>query len=409
MAKYLVVIEGFDPTSIGTTPTNSELLQMVRQAQFASDVGGVILSDTTPDVALYPILARFRWAKTTAGVLDGLFYYHDGSSWVLERPAPGTVDADSIADGTITLDKLSPDGDPLDIIRINAGGNGFQFLPIVNAIAAGSIEFDKLALASGQNYLLISNGAGTFEAKTAAYCLAALINGGTLATTINSTADIVGYRNAADGNAYKITIADFAKELIRQLTELTTTAAGDFVGVMDVSDSNVVKKVQIQNLLVDTGVAAGAYANPTSVTVNAKGQVTAIATASGQSVRTSSSFEATQRTLPTTAGSAGQLQVAHGLPGEPIDWGMKLKCTALDGAIPANTVINYRDLVIDIDGDDINFSYQIYPDATNLTLIIPTLADSMPVPVSMWAIVPSTGAKQQIDPAKWVGYLWATT
>lgn len=404
MAKYLVIIEGFDPSSNPSTPTNAELLQMVRQAQFADDVGGIILSDTTPDVALYPILTRFRWAKTTAGVLDGLFYYHDGSSWVLERPAPGTVDADAIANGTITLNKLAPDGDPLDIIRINSGGNGFDFLPIVNAIAAGSIEYNKLALASGQNYLLISNSGGAFEAKTAVYCLAALINGGTASTTINSTADVVAFRNAADGNAYKITVADFAKELISKLTELTATAAGDFVGVMDVSDSNIVKKVQLQNLLPDTGVTANVYNNPTSVTVNAKGQVTAIAIASGQSVRTSTAFEATQRTLPTTVGAAGQLVIAHGLPGTPVHWGMRLKCTVLDGAIPADTIIDYRDLVFDIDGGDINFNYQIFPDATNLTVILPG-----PTTGGGYIIVPSTGAKQVIDLTKWVGYLWAST
>ena len=325
MAKYLLILEGYDPSSTPATPSNAELLQMVRQSQFADDVGGIILSDTTPNVALYPILARFRWAKTTSGVLDGLFYYHDGSSWVIERPAPGTVDADSIMPGTITLDKLNPAGDPFDIIRINSGGNGFEFLNIINAIGDGEIEYAKLALASGQNYLLISNGSGAFEGKTAAYVLAALINGGTLSTTINSTADLVGFRNAADGNAYKITVADFTKELIRQLTELTATAAGDFVGVMDVSDSNIVKKVQIQNLLVDTGVTANTYNNPTSVTVNAKGQVTAISTASApyRPVATAS--------LPTLPGYANGVLIDTGLGAIPAVVCAWLVCTDAGG------------------------------------------------------------------------------
>ena len=323
--RYLVIVEGYDPSSNPSTPTNAELLQMVRQSQFADDVGGIILSDTTPDVALYPILARFRWAKTTSGVLDGLFYYHDGSSWVIERPAPGTVDADSIMPHTITIDKLAADGDPFDIIRINSGGNEFEFISIIDAIAAGSLTADKLENAAGQYYVLMSNSGGAFEAKTAAYVLAALINGGTLSTTINSTADVVSFRNAADGNAYKITIADFAKELIRQLTELTTTAAGDFVAVQDVSDSNIVKKVQIQNLLVDTGITANTYNNLTSVTVNAKGQVTAIST-TGAPYRPTATAS-----LPTLAGYANGVTIDTGLGAIPAVVCAWLVCTDAGG------------------------------------------------------------------------------
>lgn len=357
--KYLLLIEGFDPSSNPATPTNAELLQMVRQSQFADDVGGVLLSDTTPDVAQYPILARFRWAKTTAGVLDGLFYYHDGSSWVIERPAPGTVTADAIAPGTITLDKLAPDGDPLNIIRINADGNGFEFINIIDAIGDGTIEYNKLALASGQNYLLISNGSGSFEAKTAAYVLAALINGGTLVTTINSTADLVAYRNAADGNAYKITVADFAKELIRQLTELTTTTAGDFVAVQDVSDSNVVKKVQIQNFLPNTGVVAGTYSYPSTFTVNAKGQVTAAASG------TSSFLTAVGTAALPAAGAAAT--VPHSLAGIPSIVRVVLQCLTTNNGYATNDEV-------DISGAGWSASntglpaYTVTADATNVTV-----------------------------------------
>jgi len=400
--KYLVIIEGFDPTSGIGVPTNAELLQMVRQSQFADDIGGGILSDTPPDVVLYPILARFRWIKTTAGMIDGLFYYHDGSSWVLERPAPGTVDAASIADGTITLDKLSPDGDPLDIIRINAAGNGFEFLSIIDAIAAGSIGYAKLATAGGQNYLLVSNAGGVLEAKTPAYALAALIAGGTAATTFNSTADVIPFRNAADGLAYKITVADFAKELISKLTELTATAAADFVPVQDVSDSNTVKKVQIQNLLPDTGFAPGVYSNPTSVTLNSKGQVTSVSTTAGQKVRTSTSVEAVEQVLPTVAGSAGKLTVAHGLPSTPIIWGMRLKCKVIDTGFAVNDIIDYKDVLFDTGATDYNFPYLLTVDATNIYITSPVIS-------ARKVTNPSTGAYQTFTPSSWVGLIWAST
>jgi hypothetical protein len=81
MAKYLITIEGYDPTGGIGTPTNAELLQMVRESQCASDVGELVLSATAPDVVLYPILKRFRWVKTNLALVPtGEFYYHDDSS-----------------------------------------------------------------------------------------------------------------------------------------------------------------------------------------------------------------------------------------------------------------------------------------------------------------------------------------
>ena len=50
--------------------------------------GELVLSATAPDVVLYPILKRFRWVKTNLALVPtGEFYYHDGSSWVIEKPA----------------------------------------------------------------------------------------------------------------------------------------------------------------------------------------------------------------------------------------------------------------------------------------------------------------------------------
>lgn len=74
---------------------------------------------------------------------------------------------------------------------------------------------------------------------------------------------------------------------LTELTELSATAAGDYVYVVDVSDTSEdaggsSRKAKLSNLLPDSGVTANSYGGAAAVpviTVNAKGQVTAITTA----------------------------------------------------------------------------------------------------------------------------------
>lgn len=74
---------------------------------------------------------------------------------------------------------------------------------------------------------------------------------------------------------------------ITDLTEVTSTAAGDFAYVVDVSDTTdspqgSSRKVQISNLLPDSGATAGIYGDGTHVpviTVNGKGQIISISVA----------------------------------------------------------------------------------------------------------------------------------
>lgn len=277
MAKYLILIQGYDPTSNPSTPSNSELLQMIRQAQYADDVGGLILSDTTPDTVLYPILKRFRWVKTTGALVPiGEFYYHDGSSWVLEKPAPGTVTADSIADGTITLDKLSPDGDAYNIIRINSTGDGFEFATIVNTIPNGSFPYNKFAAAAGIDYFLVSTTGGAWASATAQSAGNTLFNNFAVATAIDSASDRVAVLNTSNNVVYGLTYTNFFKTGASKLSSLGTTDNLDKVLVWDASDSLAPRIVSLSDLLPDTTVVSGTYAPPNSITVNSKGQITAI-------------------------------------------------------------------------------------------------------------------------------------
>ena len=320
MAKYLIIIQGYDPTSNPSTPSNSELLQMVRQAQYADDVGGLILSETTPDTVLYPILKRFRWVKTTGALVPiGEFYYHDGSSWTLEKPAPGTVTADSIADGTITLDKLSPDGDAYNIIRINSTEDGFEFARIVDTIQDGSFPYTKFVPASGVGYFLVSDGGGAWANVSAQSAGNTLFNNFAVATAIDSASDRVAVLNTANNIVYGLTYTNFFKTGASKLSSLGTTDNLDKVLVWDASDSLAPRIVALSDLLPNTSVVAGTYTPPNSITVNAKGQITAI-TAGNSALLTAIGTAA----IPSYGASA---TFVHGLAAIPSMVRAVLKCT----------------------------------------------------------------------------------
>lgn len=285
MAKYLILIQGYDPTSNPSTPSNAELLQMVRESQYADDVGGLILSETTPDVVQYPILARFRWVKTNASLIPiGEWYYHDGSSWVLEKPAPGTVTAASIADGTITLDKLNAGGDPYNIIRINADGDAFEFATILTTLSDGTLPYTKFVPAGGVSHLFVSTTGGAWQAVTASSAANTLFQNFLSATAFDSTSDKVPFLKATDNKAYALTVPDFYKGAFTILPVLGTTQVTYKVLVSDSDDGQSVKVVALADLLPDSGVVANTYTYPSSVTVNAKGQITAIVSGAGSAM-----------------------------------------------------------------------------------------------------------------------------
>lgn len=358
MAKYLIIIEGYDPTSNPSTPTNAELLQMIREAQYADDVGGLILSQTTPDVVQYPILARFRWAKTNASLIPiGEWYYHDGSSWVLEKPAPGTVTAASIADGTITLDKLNAGGDPYNIIRINSTGDAFEFATILTTLSDGTLPYTKFVPAAGANYLFISTTGGVWTAVTASAAADKLFQNLLAATAFDSTSDKVPFLKATDNKAYGLTVPDFYKGAFTILPVLGTTQVTDKVLVYD---GQLVKAVALADLLPDAGVVANTYSYPSSVTVNSKGQITAIVSGTG------SAMTAVGTGNIPVAGTP--LVIAHGMsPNIPSSVRAVAKCIVANNNYAVNDEVDVSQILWN-GANSAMAGLVVTADATNITV-----------------------------------------
>lgn len=276
--KYLVILEGFDPSALPTTPTNAQLLQMVHEAQFASDVGAEIESPTTPDVVQYPILKRFRWAKTAAGVRTGEFYYHDGASWVVEKPAIGSITGDMLVDNTVGIEKLKADGDQGQIIRVNGGV--FEFIDIVDAIDDFSLSTDKIAAGSGADLALLSGLGGSWAPVSLQYFFGRIYSIVSGVSDFSGLTDQILFKRVSDSTMRSMTVLRFFTSGFDQATVIAATENADFGMVLDASDG-LYKKVLLQNFLPNTGITAGVYTGISQLTVNSKGQITALSTTGG--------------------------------------------------------------------------------------------------------------------------------
>ncbi len=135
--------------------TAALVLQAIQQASPDNGFGFTVFSDTAPDVLANPKLARFLWFETVADVPTGNSYYYNGTSWTLFNLFSGA----NLANNSVPLDKLSLLGaSALDIIQVNAGLTGFQYISVLNAIQNGSITLAKLANAGAGNFLVVSIG-----------------------------------------------------------------------------------------------------------------------------------------------------------------------------------------------------------------------------------------------------------
>lgn len=145
--------EGTDPSGTFTVPESGVLLQMVRASAPAADIGYVILSDTAPDVVTYPELARFDWNETDTGVPTGRKFFWNGASWEEFKTIP------VIADGTVTIAKLSPSGGASNqIIKLNSGGTAFVFSDLVTSFSDGGLPIAKISGTSGYPGVFVTDG-----------------------------------------------------------------------------------------------------------------------------------------------------------------------------------------------------------------------------------------------------------
>lgn len=142
------IVEGFDPTSGAGVPSNSQLLQMVHAAGPASDIGFVIVNESTPDVVTYPELENFIWYKPSAKEAYG----YNGTSWELVK-ANVTIPSKSILIG-----QLSGTGGTVgQVLAVNATQDGFEFKSLLSLIATGALPITKLTPGANDTILTTSS------------------------------------------------------------------------------------------------------------------------------------------------------------------------------------------------------------------------------------------------------------
>lgn len=169
-----IIIAGFDPTSLPSTPTNAQLLQMVQAAHTASNIGVIIWSVDAPNVATYPDGVRCIW-----GVLDvsnnptGVFKYYVSPTWY----ELVVLDGANLVDGSVTIDKLSGAGATAgDIIQRDAGNTTWILTSIPAAIASNTLPVAKLVTGTEGQVLTVVSGAPAWATLGSAWINAALAN-----------------------------------------------------------------------------------------------------------------------------------------------------------------------------------------------------------------------------------------
>ena len=155
-------VEGIDPTPL-TEITQSELLQLIRQALPESNRGLIIYSASSPDIVSNPHLTRYLWIDVSIFPATINYYNTTTASWEPIPLGAGVIVNDMIADGTIDLSKLDISGaNPLDLIRVNAGGTALEFFAFT--IGAGSLNINTLdASGAAVGDLLKVNGSNVLE------------------------------------------------------------------------------------------------------------------------------------------------------------------------------------------------------------------------------------------------------
>jgi hypothetical protein len=141
-------VEGIDPTSTFGGYA-SVLLQLIRQAIPSSTYGMILFDTTAPDVT-----GSNAWRKTCiwlslANPAEPALYVYKTSSpgWVNINDiiSPDSITTAMIKNNAVTLAKLSVAGGTANqLIRVNAGENGFEFVSLSSLVTAGSIPVGSL-------------------------------------------------------------------------------------------------------------------------------------------------------------------------------------------------------------------------------------------------------------------------
>jgi hypothetical protein len=210
--------------------------------------------------------------------------------------------------------------------------NGVTFSKLASGIilSAGTV----ITSLQGSDKLLIGDdSAGGNAVITLANFLVAIHGLGAVSTSFNSwSSDTVLYRQASDGSVHSMSLARFFEQAFTQAPSETSTDDADEVLLHDASaaDGSQVVRVTLANVLPNKGTA-GTYSSPSSITVDAKGRVTAVAT-------TGETYTVTGIAVPTTAGGSTAAST-HGLGAIPSMLNAVLECTTNDAGWVVGDVI----------------------------------------------------------------------
>lgn len=168
-------VEGIDPTSTFGGYA-SVLLQLIRQAQPSSTYGMILFDTTPPDVTgANAWRKRSIWISLATPATPTVNVYREGGSpgWVNVNDviSPNTITTAMIQNAAVTLAKLSVAGGAANqLIRVNAGATGFEFVSVGSIITTGSINVGSLittGIPGGQFRLVGTYGPGVANWYTA--------------------------------------------------------------------------------------------------------------------------------------------------------------------------------------------------------------------------------------------------
>lgn len=155
------LVEGLDPSGL-IQISGAQLLQMVRNAVAADSKFFGIFDESEPDVVTTPRYARYSWFKPSE-ISSPVERRWSGTEWIPVSIGDEVITSAMIEDGAITLAKLyNPGGEALKLLRVNAGGTGFELWTLENPVK--SVTLAMLSSAGGTNNQFIHvNAFGGFE------------------------------------------------------------------------------------------------------------------------------------------------------------------------------------------------------------------------------------------------------
>lgn len=358
MADYVFLVP-VEPGACIASP--AEFSAMVANAQFVPTVGATIVGATAPDVVTYPALKRFIWIDTSVNPPLLSVWQESSSSWIAQELEAGSVTGDMIADGAITLSKMSIAGASANyVVRINSSGTGWIFDDVANLFSTSNrLDVNKLSLSAVGAYVLSCNG------TTVTWTLLSTLIGAltfTISQIVNTGAldkQVISFFGAA--NAWKY-VEDLLRDGQIALTKLAPGAANTLLGT-NAGGTAIESK---------TLASVGALLSPNII----------------------KRFASAQIVIPAAAGAIGP--VAHGFPGAPSFYEWFLVCvTAEYGYAATDRIPIDRLYTVMGAGDDRTAPFTTTDDASNLYL----RADSGSYDIG--ALDKSNGDPVNLTPGNW--------